>query len=653
MTLLYQGGIAVGWKSTSPTQRVELLRSPDDGSGGPDTANEISLAIVAPGTAGFVDLSAGVSLTRFHYRVRHVFPGYNPGTATKHIRGHGVEFNPNQVVLPVTSNSLSTTAQTPNSLWIQAGGTILTAFFTPAQFAIFATLSLTTEQTTTSVANYGETQNTFATIRALRGHYGLVDTRHTSGTVSAAMVGVQGLSRVSGAGGTTTWARGVQGVVETTAGTTTNSAWFYGAHGATGGTLTNAYGLYLESVTQGATLNYALYTNAGRVALNAGGSTTSDVIIGTTTASEGNGLEVARSIGANTGQTERGTLSRITCTAAATQVRVGFEAGALVTSGAGTLSHAWAIEAYNEITGASTVTNMRGIQIQSLVNNAGAVVTEYNGIRILDVIETAGSVTNTYGILIENLTSGGTNNYAIYTSGGNFTVHGSTGAVSVGALTATTVSGVHSDAIANTITAAPSSATYTGAAFRSVASRASSSAFYHFYASSNSVEMAWIRGDGAASFGALTASGNALIGTTTPATGSPRLDVVVGSGSIAAVLSDGITDAVNKIGRLAGRHYTNAEEALGLIHGASTTSAGLVRIGGGDTSVNAATEVQVYTAANNTTTTGTEAARFNNTTTAANVRFMIYDVDNATLEQVSVGIADSGGVGFKLLRIAN
>lgn len=41
------------------------------------------------------------------------------------------------------------------------------------------------------------------------------------------------------------------------------------------------------------------------------------------------------------------------------------------------------------------------------------------------------------------------------------------------------------------------------------------------------------------------------------------------------------------------------------------------------------------------------------TTTAADTGLMVYDVDNATLERVTVGAADSGGVGFKLLRIPN
>jgi hypothetical protein len=50
---------------------------------------------------------------------------------------------------------------------------------------------------------------------------------------------------------------------------------------------------------------------------------------------------------------------------------------------------------------------------------------------------------------------------------------------------------------------------------------------------------------------------------------------------------------------------------------------------------------------------GTEAGRFDSDATAGNTRFMLYDVDNGTMERVSVGAPDSGGVGYKVLRIAN
>jgi hypothetical protein len=48
-----------------------------------------------------------------------------------------------------------------------------------------------------------------------------------------------------------------------------------------------------------------------------------------------------------------------------------------------------------------------------------------------------------------------------------------------------------------------------------------------------------------------------------------------------------------------------------------------------------------------------ESLRVDSSTTAGQTRLLIYDVDNGTLERVTVGAADSGGAGFKLLRIPN
>lgn len=52
-------------------------------------------------------------------------------------------------------------------------------------------------------------------------------------------------------------------------------------------------------------------------------------------------------------------------------------------------------------------------------------------------------------------------------------------------------------------------------------------------------------------------------------------------------------------------------------------------------------------------TAETEGARVEGSATAADTFLMLYDVDNATLERVTVGAADSGGTGFKVLRIPN
>lgn len=48
-----------------------------------------------------------------------------------------------------------------------------------------------------------------------------------------------------------------------------------------------------------------------------------------------------------------------------------------------------------------------------------------------------------------------------------------------------------------------------------------------------------------------------------------------------------------------------------------------------------------------------DSGKFDASTTAGHTRFFLYDVDNATLERVTVGAADTGGAGFKVLRIPN
>lgn len=48
-----------------------------------------------------------------------------------------------------------------------------------------------------------------------------------------------------------------------------------------------------------------------------------------------------------------------------------------------------------------------------------------------------------------------------------------------------------------------------------------------------------------------------------------------------------------------------------------------------------------------------EVGRFDHSTTSGDTRFLLWDVDSGTLQRVSVGVADSGGTGFKVLRIPN
>ena len=58
-------------------------------------------------------------------------------------------------------------------------------------------------------------------------------------------------------------------------------------------------------------------------------------------------------------------------------------------------------------------------------------------------------------------------------------------------------------------------------------------------------------------------------------------------------------------------HYTNSEEAVGLIVAGSTSSSNFINIGGGASVINAATTVSISTAANQTTTGGTDRLTVN------------------------------------------
>ena len=71
------------------------------------------------------------------------------------------------------------------------------------------------------------------------------------------------------------------------------------------------------------------------------------------------------------------------------------------------------------------------------------------------------------------------------------------------------------------------------------------------------------------------------------------------------------TDATTKSFRLGITHYTNAEEPFVPVMGTSTSTTNIAFVGGGTSIGNAATQISFYTAANNTTLTGTERMTIN------------------------------------------
>ncbi|MGE3610778.1 MAG: tail fiber domain-containing protein [Bacteriovoracaceae bacterium] len=107
----------------------------------------------------------------------------------------------------------------------------------------------------------------------------------------------------------------------------------------------------------------------------------------------------------------------------------------------------------------------------------------------------------------------------------------------------------------------------------------------------------------------ISANGYLGIATTTP---SYPLDVA-GGNIVALFGADSSattrTNSTQKVARIAMPHYTNAEEPMALLFGTVGSGFSNLNIGGGTSTMNAATAIDFYTAANTTTTTGTARLR--------------------------------------------
>jgi uncharacterized coiled-coil protein SlyX len=123
------------------------------------------------------------------------------------------------------------------------------------------------------------------------------------------------------------------------------------------------------------------------------------------------------------------------------------------------------------------------------------------------------------------------------------------------------------------------------------------------------------------------------IGTTSPITTQGGLDV--SSGGISLVIGADTP------------HYTNAEEPFGLLFGISDSSTNELYIGGGTTAINAATDIRFHTAANNTTTSGSERARIDSsgrllvgtsTSTSATVNGLVGKTQIASSENAALAL---------------
>jgi hypothetical protein len=130
-------------------------------------------------------------------------------------------------------------------------------------------------------------------------------------------------------------------------------------------------------------------------------------------------------------------------------------------------------------------------------------------------------------------------------------------------------------------------------------------------------------------------SGRVGIGTTSP---SSELHVQGALSGGQLLVANSGTNSVEKYGTFGTVHYTNAEEpALGLAVQSNSTENNVV-IGGALGEFNAATSVRFYTAANNTTTTGSERARI--------------DSSGRLLVGTSTALNVSGSAGFEGFQVA-
>ena len=102
-------------------------------------------------------------------------------------------------------------------------------------------------------------------------------------------------------------------------------------------------------------------------------------------------------------------------------------------------------------------------------------------------------------------------------------------------------------------------------------------------------------------------------------------------------VSSATSDATDKRAFFVTGHYTNSEEDASGVILQSVSGDNLVDIGGGQSAYNAATKVRFYTAANATTTTGTEKMRVTNTGVGIGV---------TSIDKAFIAYENSGGGGY-------
>jgi len=146
------------------------------------------------------------------------------------------------------------------------------------------------------------------------------------------------------------------------------------------------------------------------------------------------------------------------------------------------------------------------------------------------------------------------------------------------------------------------------------------------------------------------ATGNVGVGTSSP---NGKLNIV-GSYHQQLILQNTTADSAVKGATFNGAHYTNSEEPLLLGATYSNSTENVCYYGGGWSAANTATSLQFYTAANNTTTTGTERMRITSSgnvgigtsSPSSKVSIIASGVNGLHLGQQSDNTANSGRLFF-------